>query len=441
MIKHNPIPLIVILVTGALLLLLSACGGDSDGGDGVAFGLRSELVTPAERVSEIVFAPDGRIFFAEQFTGNIRIIQADGTLQEAPFAALDVADYINLDWGLTGLALDPGFEMNGYVYAFYSKPDIRTDPPTGPTAHPAVVRFTDSNGIGTDETIVTEDFPETPVDHPGYNANGKMHFGPDGMLYLSVGDYDDHENPSNPPQDLSTPIGKLLRINPADGSAPADNPFVNDPAADPRVFAYGFRDPFAFAFHPETGVIYGADNTTVSCEELNIIEPGGNYGWVWGEFSYSDCTIADQGRVIHYFTRDGLQQGDFLSLVEVSAMDFSTASRYPELGAALVACESWRSQTDEDGNVRDGTLRRLVLGGAALDAVTSSDQVLKGCRGTVSVGPDGTIYYANDTEIRRLEIGEGDGGGGDDGGADDGGDATGDGDGAPTQPVPPAATP
>lgn len=446
MIKSRISPRTLLPLTASVVALLAACGGDSDsGGNDVAFGLRADVVASGERVSEIVFAPDGRTFFAEQYTGNIRVIGADGTLQEEPFATLDVADYINLDWGLTGLALDPDFESNGYVYAYYSKPDIRADPPTGPTAHPAIVRFTDEDGTGTDETVITEDFPETLVDHPGYNANGEMRFGPDGMLYVSIGDYDDPNNPSNPPQDLSTPIGTLLRIDPSDGSAPADNPFADDPEADPRVLAYGFRDPISFAFHPETGVIYANDNTAYTCEELNIIEPGGNYGWVWGDFPYADCDAADQGRVIHHFAADGKQPGDFISLVEISGIAFASADRYPELGDALLACESWRSQKGENDMTLAGTLRRVVLSGAELDSVTSADQILKGCRGSVSTAPDGTVYYATDSDIRKLEIGEGgDGGGGDDG-DDDGGDDDAPtqpvpGDGAPTQPVPPGAT-
>lgn len=423
----NRLPLGALVLLPALLIAAAGCGGSSGGGNKVAFGLHSEQVATGERVSEIAFAPDGRVFFTEQITGNIRIVQADGTPQEQPFATLDVADHLKLDWGLTGLALDPDFDSNHYVYVYFTKPDDRSEPPTGPTGHPTIMRFTDENGVGAEPTVVTEDFPVTPMDHPGFNGNGKLHFGPDGFLYASVGDYDNFASPANEIQDLGLPIGKLLRIDPTDGSAPNDNPFVGQADADPRVYAYGFREPFDFTFHPETDAIYGSDNTTVSCEEINIIEAGANYGWPAGVFPYSDCNVGDQGRLIYSPARDGMQPADYLSFVEISGLAFTPATRYPTLGDSLIVCESWRSEVAEDGTPSRGVLRRLVLGGAEFDMVTSSDEIVRDCRGTVSTAPDGTIYYATDTEIRKLEVGEGDGG-------DDGGDDSGDS--GPTQQVP-----
>lgn len=424
------------LLLAALIAAAAACGGDDDDGSGgpsVAFGLHSEALTTADRASEIAFAPDGRVFFTEQITGNIRIIQADGTAQEQPFATLDVANHLALDWGLTGLALDPDFDSNHYVYAFYTKPDERSEPPDGPTGHPAIVRFTDENGVGADETVITEDFPVTPVDHPGFNGNGKIHFGPDGFLYASIGDYDNYASEDPEVQDLGQPIGKLIRIDPSDGSAAPDNPFDDDSNADTRVYAYGFREPFDFAFHPETGAIYGGDNTTVSCEEINIIEAGANYGWPTGDFPYDNCSVGEQGRVIYNLARDGMQPSEFLSFVEISGLAFTSATRYPTLGDSLIVCESWRSDNAEDGTPSRGVLRRLVLGGTDFDTVTSANEITRDCRGSVAASPDGTIYFATDSELKRLEVGEGDGGGNGGGGNgdDDGGDDSG-----PTQAIP-----
>jgi len=404
------------LILAALVIVIAACADNESGEDGAtptptpAFGLRTDVVTPADRVREIAFAPDGRIFFAEQITGNIRIIQADGTVQGAPFASLAVADYIQLDWGLTSIALDPDFASNGYVYAFFTEPLNTQDQPLGPTGRPQIVRFTDEDGTGVDRTVISDDFPETAIEHPGFNANGRLAFGPDGYLYASFGDYDyNSEDPATFSQDLSSPIGKLLRIDPADGSAAPGNPFEGDAAADPRVYAYGFRDPFPVTFNPDTGTLYGTDNTTITCEELNVIEPGANYGWPAGEFPYADCEVGEQGDVIHNFARDGMQPIDFVSFVEVSSLVFSSGDRYPSMGAGLIVCESWRSQS-ADGDVSPGVLRRIVLNDAG-DEVVSSDAIVRDCRGAVSVAADGAIYYANDTEIRKLEIGPpGDGG-------------------------------
>src|SRR5207245_5051257 len=147
-----------------------------------------------------------------------------------------------------------------------------------------------------DQRVISSDFPQTYPNHQGYNANGDLHFGPDGFLYASVGDYDqgagDPAKGSHPEviDDLSSPIGKLLRVNKADGSAAPGNPFAAQAGADPRVFAYGFREPFSFTFDPVSGSVYGTDNTTVSCEELNVITAGKNYGWgTMGDFPFANC--------------------------------------------------------------------------------------------------------------------------------------------------------
>jgi glucose/arabinose dehydrogenase len=395
----------------SLTLVALACSEDDGSGDGggtsstptgptFAFGLAAETLAgggSADAVSAIEFAPDGRIFYTEQFEGAVRIINADGTLQDEPFVQVEVADWLGLDWGLTGLALDPDFETNGFVYLFYTE-ELRTETSTQgevPIGRPVIVRFTDDGGTGTEETRIVEDLPETDAGHPGYNVNGDLHFGPDGALYASLGDYDLFEVSPEVIQDLATPIGKLLRMNP-DGTAPEDNPFIDDPTADARVFASGFREPFPFTF-ADDGTIYGTDNTTVSCEELNIIVPGGNYGWPeMGEFPFADCAAAPGEQPIHHFTREGKAQGDFLSFVEVSGLDFLTDTVYAQLTDGLIACESQRSAVDNV--VTAGVLRRLVISGGT---VSASDQIVNECKDDAAVN-EGQIYYSTASELKRL---------------------------------------
>lgn len=440
-----------LLLLPLLVAIVSACGGGDDE-EQLPFGLQSEVVTGADHVSDMVFAQDGRMFFAEQFTGAIRVVSADGQLQQEPFAQVTVANWLNLDWGLTGLALDPEFQTNHYVYAFYTsiaqagaaspgagdlvsavppsagndgtavqespaplpaggatltptpEPTDETPAPQpqqqAPRGQPLLVRFTDVNGKGEDEIVISDDFPPTSKDHPGYNGQGNIHFGPDKMLYLSLGDYDDPTQV----QDLSNPVGKLLRIEPDTGEAPDDNPFVDDPDADPRIYAYGFREPFDFTFNTFNATsddIYGTDNTTVSCEELNIIEPGENYGWPdVGEFPFSDCSAGDQVDAIYHFAREGKEASTFLSFVEVSGLTFVPGLKYPALGDSLFACESQVSAVEDV--VTKGVLRRLVLALPAFDTVAQSDVIVKDCKGDVETALDGTLYYSNATEIRRL---------------------------------------
>jgi len=381
-----------------------ACA-EGEEGEKFAFGLGAEAVATggvADNVSAIDFAPDGRIFYAEQFKGTIRIINADGTPQAEPLTQIVVADWLGQDWGLTGLALDPEFEDNHYVYAFYTEfveTVTVTDEAGASQEHdigqPKLVRFTEVDGRAEDTTMISEDFPETDEEKPGYNANGEIHFGPDGYLYVSLGDYDVFGKTPEIIQDLGSPIGKLLRIDKEDGSAPDDNPFADEADADPRVFAYGFREPFPFTIDAE-GNVYGSDNTTVSCEELNVIAPGKNYGWPeLGAFPYSDCELGPGEQAIHRFSREGMEPSEFVSFVEVSGLSFLSGSSYALLSDSLIICESQKSGDKPS----TGVLRRLVI---ADGAVSSSEVIVNACRGETRVAPDGTVYYATTNDILKL---------------------------------------
>ena len=396
-----------LIVPTALILGLSITLQSCGGGDSLPFGLKSEVAAKADRARAMAFAPDGRLFFAEQYTGAIRILQTDGVLQADAFAQLQVANYIDQDWGLTGLALDPDFADNHFVYAFFTEPVAEGG--TNPTGRPKLIRFTEQNGKATDETVIVDDFPETVATHAGFNANGRIQFGPDGMLYANIGDFDiaGVDDPDRARlTDAREPIGKLLRVDPDDGSPARGNPFANDADADKRVFATGFRDPFPFTFHPQTDAIYGTDNTPYTCEELNIIEEGGDYGWPVGEFPFSDCSAGDQVDAIHHFSRENTAPEAYLSFVEVSGLAFVPGSRYPTLGDSLFVCESQKSVIAPATAPTKGVLRRLVLGGADFNQVSGNDIIVKDCKGDLAVASDGTIYYANDGEIRRLLPGQ-----------------------------------
>jgi glucose/arabinose dehydrogenase len=270
----------------------------------------------------------------------IRIIGADGELVEQPFADLDVAEWLDLEWGLTGLAVAPNFNDNPYLYAFYMEPVPSSE--SEPIARPRLMRMEASTNVaGATETIIS-DFPETRQGHQGFRASGPIHFGPDGTLYVSVGDFDYGKEPgpngTPPAQDLSSLIGKMLRLDP-DGSAPGDNPFVSDFDADSRVFAYGFARASDFAFQDGTGTIFSSDATD-SCEEINVITAGGNYGWPdVGEFPYADCNAGPGNKAVYFLSRPDTQAGQFQSYVNVSGMAYLTGDRYPSIGAGLLICE------------------------------------------------------------------------------------------------------
>jgi glucose/arabinose dehydrogenase len=216
------------------------------------------------------------------------VIGADGQVVAEPFAHVESGGVFQL--GLSGLALDPDFATNHYVYAFYLE---KTGSEPQPVGRPVLVRFTEVDNKGTDQTVILDDLPETDPEHP-FGVNGSIHFGPDGFLYVTLGDYnlslaqDGKEYRIGPngkelPQDLTTPIGKILRINKEDGSAPPDNRWWDRRASMSASLPTVSR-PFDFTFHPETGALIGSDSSGVTCEELNIVSAGSQYGWPNGTF-------------------------------------------------------------------------------------------------------------------------------------------------------------
>ncbi|HYN87474.1 MAG TPA: PQQ-dependent sugar dehydrogenase, partial [Ardenticatenaceae bacterium] len=225
------------------------------------------------------FAPDGRLFVAERWittqqpvSGTIRVMRPDGTLQARPFVTMTLASSTPYtEKGLLGLALDPSFRRNGYVYAYRTAP-----PDTGNAAeHGEILRYTaalsGADWVGTATVTLVDNLPVSPgCCHNG----GIIHFGPDGKLYLSIGDNGSPENGQN----LATRSAKLLRFN-RDGTIPRDNPFAGRPGADRAIYAYGLRNVFGYAWHPRTGELYATENGPLCDDELNQIVPGGNYGW------------------------------------------------------------------------------------------------------------------------------------------------------------------
>ena len=207
-------------------------------------------------------APDGRIFVCQQ-GGSLRVIK-NGALLPTPFITLNVDP--NGERGLLGIAFDPNFATNNFLYLYYTVP---IDP-----RHNRVSRFT-ANGdvvVPGSETIIME--LENLTSATNHNGGG-LHFGPDGKLYVAVGE---NATASNA-QTLSNRLGKMLRIN-ADGSIPTDNPFFNQAVGNNRsIWAFGLRNPFTFAFQPGTGRMFINDVGQNTWEEINDGIAGSNYGW------------------------------------------------------------------------------------------------------------------------------------------------------------------
>jgi glucose/arabinose dehydrogenase len=227
---------------------------------------RSQVVGGLASPTAMEFAPDGRLFVAEQ-RGTLRVVKAGGTL--ATF--LNISGRVDSagERGLLGVAFDPGFSKNHYVYLYY------TQRATGTTsAHNRVIRLT-ANGnravAGSKKLILRLNNLSSATNHNG----GAIHFGRDGKLYVAVGE---NANGANA-QSLRTLKGKMLRIN-KDGTIPQGNPFYDQATGTNRaIWALGLRNPFSFAIQPHTGKMFINDVGEQRWEEINRGATGANYGW------------------------------------------------------------------------------------------------------------------------------------------------------------------
>jgi glucose/arabinose dehydrogenase len=205
------------------------------------------------------FSPDGRIFVNEKNTGDIRVIASNGTILPAPFAHLPAANQSE-EQGLFGIALDPAFHTNGYVYVDWAYWN-------GTYMHVRITRFTDSANVGANPTDILDLTDPNQTLVTGHYG-GYIKFGPDGKLYAIVGEFGEPLLAQN----LTYYAGKILRMN-SDGSVPVDNPFHGS-----LVYAYGLRNGFGMDFSP-TGQIVATLAGPHCCDKIVFIHAGANYGW------------------------------------------------------------------------------------------------------------------------------------------------------------------
>ena len=220
----------------------------------------------------------GRLFVTEG-DGTIAVLQ-DGGVAEESF--LDITDRVGAsgsEQGLLGLAFAPDFAESRLYYVYYTDLDGNT----------VVSRFTASDDGGTTDPATEEILLQQEQPYANHNG-GQLAFGPDGYLYIGLGDGGSQGDPQGNAQNLETWLGKILRIdvNPAsigEGetyAVPGDNPFVDTAGAKPEIWAYGLRNPWRFSFDSESGDLYIADVGQNSIEEIDVApagEGGQNFGW------------------------------------------------------------------------------------------------------------------------------------------------------------------
>jgi glucose/arabinose dehydrogenase len=313
----------------------------------------STFVSVPSDATAMQFAPDGRLFVCQQ-SGGLRVVQ-NGTLLSTSFLTLTVD--ASGERGVLGVAFDPDFATNHFVYVYYTA--------TSPNIHNRVSRFTANGNVAVpgSEVVILE--LNALSDAPDHNG-GAIHFGNDGKLYIAVGD---NANGANS-QALTNLLGKILRIN-RDGTIPANNPFYGVASGVNRaIWARGLRNPFTTAFQPSTGRLFINDVGESTWEEVNEGVAGANYGWPLAEGPSDDPDHTDP---FHYYGRsDGcaITGGAFYNPPLV---------QFPGsyLGDYFFAdyCSGW--------------IRRLDVGSGTDSGFASgiaSPVDLK-------VGPDGALYY------------------------------------------------
>lgn len=209
------------------------------------------------------FLPDNSLIFTER-NGNIKLLKDDkielvGKIDVAKISTNIAGSPENFRFvtsGLLGLAVDPDFKENNFIYVYYtsSKDGLKNK----------IERLRLVDGKISERKILLDNIPANYS-----NVGGRIKFGPDKKLYITTGDAINKTSA----QDLNSLAGKILRINP-DGSIPSDNPFPNSP-----VYAYGFRNPQGLAWNPVTKELFATEHGTKGNDEINIIRPGKNYGW------------------------------------------------------------------------------------------------------------------------------------------------------------------
>lgn len=222
---------------------------------------------------KMALLPDGRVLVSEKNTGYVRLIDAAFHLQPQP--VLDVAVNQASERGLLGIAIHPDFAHNGYVYIAYvasTSTQDSDDPEAVSDMRVARFRLRGAQAEDSLQTLIT-----LPARPGPYHQGGCILFGPDGKLYISLGELNRHANfNSQLRQNLR---GKILRYN-DDGSMPPDNPW----GADNSIYVYGLRNSFGFAFALQGNGLFVSDNGPDGHDKLSRAFPGDNLGWplIWG---------------------------------------------------------------------------------------------------------------------------------------------------------------
>ena len=321
----------------------------------------------------MAFLPDGRMLVTER-AGRLRIVGLDGKVSE-PLTGIPSV-HVQGQGGLLDVALSPDFAQDRLVYLSYSEAGEGG-------AGTAVARGTlGASGLENVRVI----WRQTPKVSSGNHWGSRLVFRSDGTLFITTGD---RQNQRPLVQDLTTTIGKVVRINP-DGTVPSDNPFVRRQGARPEIWSYGHRNLQGAALHPESGELWTLEHGARGGDELNHPEAGKNYGWpviTYGR-EYSGFKIGDG-----ITAKAGMEQPVYYwdPVIAPSGADFYTGAAFPEWQGDLFV-----------GSLSPGALVRLELNGYKVTSETRYLGDINERIRHVRQGADGFLYLLTDSPRGRV---------------------------------------
>jgi glucose/arabinose dehydrogenase len=364
--RHRTIAGILGLATLAALATLARVAAEpaQAGGGIVARRVVGDLNGPAA----FTFLPDGRIVYLERGSGEVRIYDRQADTDHRFYKVPGVNG--EGERGALGVAVSPDWPLSRTLYVYVTRS-------SGGSLENQIVKVTRASGHVSMGVLMT-----TPASSSPYHNGGRILFGADGMLYAIVGDGHDSSNA----QDLTGNLrGKILRMTP-NGRVPSDNPMAGS-----RIYAFGIRNSYGFAFDPETDRLWESENGPECMDEMNLIVAGGNFGWGPNE----NCGGVPGGTNNSGPTPRHLPKLWFVSTIGIT-------------GAAF--CQDCGLTAEVEGQlffggVNDGLLRRVALNAARDDVSGDPVQVLESPNGAIysmEPGPDGRIYFSDSQGIYRL---------------------------------------
>jgi len=323
----------------------------------LAPGFEQQVLTRQAGLTAIAWGPDASIWMTVKEGQIIR--RRDGVDRQVALLDVDTDG----EHGALGIAVDPDFAVDGHVWLYYTTP--------GPPSRNRLSRFRSVGDVLAEETVLLETGELGSDIHTG----GCLRFAADGTLFVSTGDDD---RGAAVAQDLADLRGKILRIQ-RDGSPAAGNPFLDDPRADPRVWASGLRNPWKFAIQPRSGTLFIGDVGGALWEELDLGIPGANFGWDLAE-GPEPAGVPGLVYPVHAYPHTSELGNSIIGGDHVRGAQFPSDYLGDYFFADSSTQEIFRMRLDDDN-------RPLSVDAWASDTV--------GPIVAIRFGPDGALYYVD----------------------------------------------